>query len=172
MGKAKKKTSSKKTPKAKKTAKKAKKTKRAKKAKKVRKIKKTIKKAKKKKVEIPEETELEDEVEVHVEDIEASIDELVREGLKKIKIDWIGPRYLTKYERSRIIGARALQISMSAPILVSEIPPYVKKEPISIAEYELKLKILPLTIRRTTPDGICKDIPLRAFEDRPEDINV
>ena len=32
--------------------------------------------------------------------------------------DRITPRFLTKYERARIIGTRALQISKNAPIMV------------------------------------------------------
>ena len=78
---------------------------------------------------------------------------------KEKKID---PPYLTKYEKARIIGARALQISMSAPIFV-EIPKYVK-EPIGIATYELSLRILPMTVRRYFPNEEYIDIPLKKFE--------
>lgn len=69
-----------------------------------------------------------------------------------------GPPHLTKYERARIIGARALQISMSAPILLDELPD--SKDPIQIAEKELELGLLPITIRRKLPDGEFEDIPL------------
>ena len=67
-------------------------------------------------------------------------------GLPKI---W--PDHLTKYERSRIIGARALQISMGAPILVEELEKL--GNPVEVAEKELEFGILPLTIRRTLPNG-------------------
>ncbi|NVM02527.1 MAG: DNA-directed RNA polymerase subunit K [Candidatus Helarchaeota archaeon] len=70
----------------------------------------------------------------------------------------IGPHHLTKYERARIIGARALQISMSAPILLDEIPDI--KDPIQIAEMELEQRLLPITVRRKLPDGKYEDIPL------------
>lgn len=68
-----------------------------------------------------------------------------------IAIPKIWPDHLTKYERSRIIGARALQISMGAPILVEELEKL--GNPVEIAEKELEYKILPLTIRRTLPNG-------------------
>jgi DNA-directed RNA polymerase subunit K/omega len=48
----------------------------------------------------------------------------------------IGPRKLTRFERARIIGARALQVSLGAPILV-ELPPSMS-DPIDIALAELE----------------------------------
>jgi DNA-directed RNA polymerase subunit K len=51
---------------------------------------------------------------------------------------------LNKFERSRVIGARALQISMGAPILVKHKNEY---NPIKIAKKELEKKILPITVR-------------------------
>ena len=69
-----------------------------------------------------------------------------------------GPKWLTKFERARIVGARALQISMGAPILVSS-----KKAPKSLfalAETELKEGKLPMTVRRTLPTGEYFDISL------------
>jgi len=70
----------------------------------------------------------------------------------------IGPPKLTKYERARIIGARALQLAMGAPILAPT-PEHVK-DLIDIAIIELEEKVLPITIRRTLPDGTYQDIPL------------
>ncbi|MCQ5336928.1 MAG: DNA-directed RNA polymerase subunit K [Candidatus Methanomethylicia archaeon] len=69
----------------------------------------------------------------------------------------IGPSKLTKYERARVIGARALQISMGAPPLIMT----TAKSPIEIAEEELKEKVLPITIRRKLPDGRYQDIPIK-----------
>lgn len=71
----------------------------------------------------------------------------------------IGPPKLTRFERARIAGARALQISMGAPILVefSE----GMSNTIDIALKELETGVLPITIRRTLPDGTYQDIPLR-----------
>ncbi len=51
----------------------------------------------------------------------------------------------TRYERARIIGARALQISMGAPVLIET----DKKEPIDIALAELEKEVIPITVKRT-----------------------
>ena len=68
----------------------------------------------------------------------------------------IGPIFLTRYEKARIVGARALQISFGAPILCDK--PKDMIDPIKIAQLELKSKILPLTIRRDYPSGEFQDI--------------
>ncbi len=70
----------------------------------------------------------------------------------------IGPIFLTRYEKARIVGARALQISFGAPILVEK--PKNLIDPIKIAQLELKQGILPLTIRRENPNGEYQDIPI------------
>lgn len=69
----------------------------------------------------------------------------------------IGPPTLTKYEKARVIGARALQISMGAPVIM-EVSPEVR-DPLQIAQ--LEMPILPLTIRRKLPDGRYQEIPLK-----------
>ena len=71
----------------------------------------------------------------------------------------VGPPKLTRFERARIVGARALQIAMGAPILIP--PPEKPMSPIDIALKELEAGILPITIRRTLPDGTYQDIPLK-----------
>ena len=70
----------------------------------------------------------------------------------------IGPIFLTRYEKARIVGARALQISFGAPILIEK--PKNVIDPIKIAQIELKSEILPLTIRREYPSGEYQDIPI------------
>jgi DNA-directed RNA polymerase I, II, and III subunit RPABC2 len=70
----------------------------------------------------------------------------------------IGPPKLTRFERARIVGARALQVSLGAPILV-EIPDEVS-DPIDISILELQKGVLPMTVRRTLPEGSYQDIPL------------
>ena len=70
----------------------------------------------------------------------------------------IGPPKLTRFERARIVGARALQISMGAPILTVLSPDV--SDPIDIAINELEEGALPMTIRRTLPDGSNQDIAL------------
>ncbi len=71
----------------------------------------------------------------------------------------IGPPGLTRFEKARIVGARALQIAMGAPILVEPTEPISNS--IDIAISELETGTLPITIRRTLPDGTYQDIPLK-----------
>ena len=62
--------------------------------------------------------------------------------------------YMTKYERARILGTRALQISMNAPVLVQLDG---ETDPLEIAGKELREKRIPFTIRRYLPDGSYED---------------
>ena len=60
----------------------------------------------------------------------------------------------TKYERARIIGARALQIAMDAPLLMKVSEDKLKEmkyDSIKIAELEFKENVLPIAISRPTP---------------------
>lgn len=61
---------------------------------------------------------------------------------------------LTKYERARIIGARALQIAMNAPVLIKmskkELEE-IKYDAIKIAEIELDSNALPISVKRPMP---------------------
>ncbi len=58
----------------------------------------------------------------------------------------------TKYEKARIIGARALQIAMGAPVLL-EIPDGMA-DPIDIALLEFDKKAIPLTVIREKKERI------------------
>ena len=69
--------------------------------------------------------------------------------------------FLTKYEKARIIGARALQISKNSPILISNEQRGDETDPILIAEIELIEKKIPFIIRRYLPDGSFEDWPVR-----------
>jgi DNA-directed RNA polymerase I, II, and III subunit RPABC2 len=71
----------------------------------------------------------------------------------------VGPTKLTRFEKARIVGARALQIAMGAPILIGS--PEACAGPIDIALLELNSGILPLTVRRTLPNNEYQDIPLK-----------
>ncbi|TVY76138.1 DNA-directed RNA polymerases I,II, and III subunit RPABC2 [Lachnellula suecica] len=62
--------------------------------------------------------------------------------------------YMTKYERARILGTRALQISMNAPVLVDL---EGETDPLQIAIKELRQKKIPLIVRRYMPDGFYED---------------
>ena len=61
----------------------------------------------------------------------------------------------TKYEKARILGARALQIAMNAPLLIK-----IKKEDlekinynaIKIAEIELESGVLPISVKKPFPE--------------------
>ncbi|MCL7382909.1 MAG: DNA-directed RNA polymerase subunit K [Thaumarchaeota archaeon] len=66
-------------------------------------------------------------------------------------------RPLTKYEIARIVGGRALQLSLGAFPLV-EVKP--GDTPIDIAKRELEAGVLPIIIRRRKPDGTYVDIPV------------
>jgi DNA-directed RNA polymerase I, II, and III subunit RPABC2 len=79
-----------------------------------------------------------------------------RPGHKKI---FIGPPHLTRFERARIVGARALQLSMGAPLLI-EVAEGVG-DPVDLALKELEVGVLPITIRRRLPDGTYQDIPIQ-----------
>lgn len=59
--------------------------------------------------------------------------------------------FMTKYERARILGTRALQISMNAPVLVDL---EGETDPLQIAIKELREKKIPLIVRRYLPDGL------------------
>jgi len=71
----------------------------------------------------------------------------------------VGPPRLTRYEKARIIGVRALQLTRGAPPLVS--PEVVgSTDPVLIAKYEVENGILPVSILRYTSSGVRQSIPL------------
>jgi len=60
----------------------------------------------------------------------------------------------TKYERARILGARALQIAMNAPLLIKisqEDLEKIKFDALKIAEVELNSNVLPISIKKPFP---------------------
>lgn len=68
---------------------------------------------------------------------------------------------LTKYERARILGTRALQISMNAPVLVTI---EGETDPLTIAQKELRQRVIPLVIRRLLPDNTYEDWSVAEME--------
>lgn len=66
----------------------------------------------------------------------------------------ITTRYLTKFEQARVLGTRALQISMNAPVMV---PIEGETDPLEIAKKELRERKIPIIIRRYLPDGSYED---------------
>jgi len=60
----------------------------------------------------------------------------------------------TKYEKARILGARALQIAMNAPLLIKitqEDLEKIKFDALKIAEIELDSNILPISVKKPFP---------------------
>eukprot|EP00882_Tetradesmus_deserticola_P002113 GHRQ01002263.1.p1 GENE.GHRQ01002263.1~~GHRQ01002263.1.p1 ORF type:complete len:145 (+),score=41.98 GHRQ01002263.1:275-709(+) len=80
------------------------------------------------------------------------------EGRARSVAERITTRYLTKYERARVLGTRALQISMNAPVMVET---HDETDPLEIAMKELREKRIPFTIRRYLPDGSYEDWALK-----------
>ena len=72
--------------------------------------------------------------------------------------------FLTKYEKARIIGARALQISKNSPILISTQELGGETDPIVIAEMELRAGKIPFIIRRYLPNGSYEDWPVKELK--------
>lgn len=60
----------------------------------------------------------------------------------------------TKYEKARILGARALQISMGAPFLIKlsdEKLKQIKYNPLEIAKLEFEKDVVPIAVKRLLP---------------------
>ena len=56
------------------------------------------------------------------------------------------PIKYTRFEKARIIGARALQIDMGAPVVISL--PKGEVDPITIAELEFDKGVIPISVTR------------------------
>jgi len=71
-----------------------------------------------------------------------------------IDIEPLGAEEYTKYEKARLIGSRALQISMGAPILIKLTPKQLEEvrfNPIEIAKLEFEEGVLPIGVKRLMP---------------------
>ena len=73
-----------------------------------------------------------------------------------------GPPTLTRFEKARIMGARALQLSLGAPVFI-EIPKNATTS-LEIAMEELKQRVIPIVIRRTLPNADYQNIPIDKFQ--------
>ena len=79
----------------------------------------------------------------------------IRRGQRKVPDnERITSRFMTKYERARILGSRALQISKNAPLMVD---PGEESDPYKLAEMELDRRKVPFIVRRYLPDGSYED---------------
>jgi len=74
----------------------------------------------------------------------------------------IGPPTLTRFEKARIMGARALQLSLGAPPFI-EIPKTATTS-LDIALEELEQRAIPIIIRRKLPNGDFQNIPIDYFD--------
>lgn len=76
---------------------------------------------------------------------------MIAEIMKKKQETW---NKFTKYEIARILGARALQLAMNAPMLLKldkEQLEQLSYDPLRIAELELYSGVLPITVKRPLP---------------------
>ena len=72
-----------------------------------------------------------------------------------------GPLTLTRFEKARIMGARALQLSLGAPVFI-EIPKNATTS-LEIAMEELKQRVIPIVIKRVLPNNDYQNIPIDKF---------
>ncbi len=109
--------------------------------------------AAKEEVETKKSNRPEDEVVTYAE-TEYELREVPAQGNKIV----IGLPWLTRFERARITGARALQLSLGAPPLIKA--PEGANTSILLAMEEVQEKALPISIRRVLPNGLYQDIPV------------
>jgi len=74
----------------------------------------------------------------------------------------IGPPTLTRFEKARIMGARALQLSLGAPPFIPI--PETARTSLDIAMEELEERVIPIIIRRVLPNGDFQNIPIDYFD--------
>ncbi len=78
----------------------------------------------------------------------------------------------TKYEVARILGARALQISMDAPLLLKIEKEELEKinfDSLKISEMEFYASVLPITVKRPLPKRLEAKLKREAEEAKKEE---
>ncbi len=83
----------------------------------------------------------------------------IKRSREKTEQVTIGPKKLTRFEKAKVISARALQIAMGAPVLIEVSQESIS--PIDIALIEIQEGVLPISISRSLPDGSSQNIPLK-----------
>ena len=73
-----------------------------------------------------------------------------------------GPPKLTRFEKARIMGARALQLSLGAPPFITV--PKDTSTSLEIAMKELNERLIPIVIRRVLPNGDYQNISINHFK--------
>ena len=79
----------------------------------------------------------------------------------------------TRYEVARILGARALQIAMNAPVLIKlskEELEKIRYDALKIAEIEFESDALPISVKRPMPRR--KDEKLKRVKERTSDQKI
>uniref|UniRef100_A0A914EQL7 RPB6 homolog n=1 Tax=Acrobeloides nanus TaxID=290746 RepID=A0A914EQL7_9BILA len=100
-----------------------------------------------------EEEQMED-IELEQAEDDAERIQLVDSTERTAATEKVTTPFMTKYERARILGTRALQIAMGAPVMVEL---EGETDPLEIARKELKDRKIPIIIRRYLPDGSFED---------------
>ncbi len=94
-------------------------------------------------------------------DADPTIHEPFEIPVEKGKIT-IGPPTLTRFEKARIAGARALQLSLGAPPFIPI--PKTARISLDIAMEELEKRVIPIVIRRVLPNADYQNIPIDYFK--------
>ena len=108
--------------------------------------------------QIDKECEIIKNREIITQDTEHKPVEIISDNGKVIT----GPPTLTRFEKARIMGARALQLSLGAPVFI-EIPKNATTS-LEIAMEELNQRVIPIVIRRTLPNSDYQNIPIDKFQ--------
>jgi DNA-directed RNA polymerase I, II, and III subunit RPABC2 len=87
--------------------------------------------------------------------------EIINDNSYNKKKEKLTNPYITKYEKARILGVRATQISMNSPVMVNTDG---MTDPLKIAIKEFQEKKIPLIIRRYLPSGEYEDWKLSEFK--------
>jgi DNA-directed RNA polymerase subunit K/omega len=88
--------------------------------------------------------------------------------VKSIQEIHIGPKRFTKYEKARVVAARALQLAAGAPPLI-DVSKIESRDPVVIAYHELLSGVLPLLIKRVKPSGEYQLIPVKILAEVEKD---
>jgi len=79
----------------------------------------------------------------------------------------------SKYEETRVLGARALQISMNAPLLKKISPEQLEKtnyDPMEISREELDAGVLPITVNQPLPQK--RSIKIKKTVEKKDDKEI
>lgn len=79
----------------------------------------------------------------------------MKEGYETIDKPVLTPCFMTRFEKARILGARAEELENGSALPMIETDSHCGLE---IAELELKQGLLPMLIRRFLSDGVCEEI--------------